>query len=123
MTLSNLTQSGPMNRPGATTMKHDLMALAPRGENGRFVQRDCPDLNCGGSLVLGTDRFGSLVWHCDGLTHLTDDGPLAACDYEIEVPIAVRSKVRAALHAHAGEVPADTRNEALSAHGEAEAAR
>lgn len=73
-------------------MKDNLIGLAetPRGENGRFIAKGCPDLNCGGQLVAGTDRFNRPVWHCDGLTYDRDDGPLRACEVEFEMPTALR---------------------------------
>jgi hypothetical protein len=69
-----------------------MMALAERveqagplrGADGRFLLRYCPDPNCGGTIVadsreswMGGPR--KPIARCDGLTHLTDDGPLIAC--------------------------------------------
>ena len=67
-------------------MSHTYTRTAPRDERGRFIARDCPDLNCGGELIAGTDRFGNKVWHCDGLTYDRDDGPLRACDVQFDMP-------------------------------------
>jgi hypothetical protein len=53
------------------------------GETGKFVSPLCPDLNCGGLLIAGQSRFGDPVWHCDGLTHRDDLGPLVACEREV----------------------------------------
>jgi hypothetical protein len=68
------------------------MTTNPRDESGRFIPHSCPDLNCGGSLVAGTDRFGHNVWHCDGLTYDRDDGPLRACEVAVDMPFRARLK-------------------------------
>lgn len=53
----------------------------PYGSRGRFVPRRCQDPNCDGELVLEHREPGMRgYWRCDGLTHLTDTGPLIACE-------------------------------------------
>jgi hypothetical protein len=60
-------------------------AKTPREENGRFLPKLCPDRNCSGETVHDTRStpWGKEpIWRCDGLTHVTDDGPLIACERE-----------------------------------------
>lgn len=56
---------------------------APRDHLGRFMSLECPEPDCDGHLVLGTDRFGERCWHCNGLV---DPGvttqELQACPFE-----------------------------------------
>ncbi len=52
-----------------------IVTELPRDGRGRIVSRRCPDPNCGG--VLQHEREG--WWRCDGLTHVSDTGPLFAC--------------------------------------------
>lgn len=59
------------------------MTSAPRDETGRFAPIDCPDQNCDGELSYAPEDCGGYRtehWHCNGLTHRTDDGPLVACE-------------------------------------------
>lgn len=49
---------------------------SPRDHRGRIISRQCPDQNCGGTLV----REEPGHWRCNGLTHEDDDwAPLVAC--------------------------------------------
>jgi hypothetical protein len=57
----------------------------PRDTNGQFLPKLCTDPNCSGETVHDTRStpWGEEpIWRCDGLTHLTDDGPLIACPRE-----------------------------------------
>lgn len=57
--------------------------LFPRDERGRALTKRCPDPNCGGTLRYGQsgrEPFVDRAWRCDGLTHLTENGPLFACE-------------------------------------------
>ena len=51
------------------------MSRPARNVAGQFASRQCPDPRCGGTLQPNGDE----TWRCNGLTHLTDDGPLIAC--------------------------------------------
>jgi hypothetical protein len=77
-------------------MSNDRINELPRRRDGKFLPRHCPDPNCSGETVLETRqtpwRGKDRVWRCDGLTHLTDDGPLIACEREHD---AALSKARA----------------------------
>ena len=60
----------------------------PRDLNGRIVSKDCPECDCG-QLQFEPDRIASPSgqhgwWRCDGLTHLTPESPLIACEYSVE---------------------------------------
>jgi len=54
----------------------------PRDARGRAVRRRCPDPNCDGTMQPDRDGW----WRCDGLTHITDTGPLFACEEAIAPP-------------------------------------
>ena len=52
--------------------------------NGQFAPRFCGDPNCSGELVADVEArwFGGPqrpILRCDGLTHVSDYGPLVAC--------------------------------------------
>jgi hypothetical protein len=62
-----------------------LDAKTPREETGQFLPKTCPDPNCDGETVhdMRPTPWGKEpIWRCDGLTHVTDDGPLIACGRE-----------------------------------------
>lgn len=52
----------------------------PYDSNGRFVSRDCPEPDCGGTLQLEKDGFFR-EWRCDGLIPDENHMALDACTY------------------------------------------
>jgi hypothetical protein len=54
----------------------------PRDPVGRFVSTQYPDPNCDGSYQPEGDGW----WRCNGLTHLTETGPLVACENGVAPP-------------------------------------
>ena len=63
--------------------------IAPRDENGRFVSRGCPLLECG----YGTLQYeGNGFWACDGLADPGDGSELIVCPhYHIDGEPAIRA--------------------------------